>query len=337
MKRLYLVGLTQLLTASLLLSQSNSATQNAPGTTFKEPQPGDANYQIRQLYLHRNDSPEAKKAYENAWQSVVAKQKAVEETQQNELNKKCPVANQVYMWDSSTKSLGKAPRCLPAGWEIIPLGDGGCPAGYVPGAPVPARNDICVGPRPSTTKVTSAVKGSQSAAEAAKPEIKGVGRRDLYWAGLHAGMDESRVAAVLRKNGFVPDSDGGVPPCVNVRPLWAGFKGIKVMCQWARPDNRSRVGVQFTNHRLSYVVYVWTNPTSDARAGLLPTAIMSLGKPSEVKGDSYAWRDVPEEKNATALASVLFTSDGMSVGVTWACYGDEGEPKESAWRDKNCK
>lgn len=71
----------------------------------------------------------------------------VMEQNQWEKSLNCPAGEQIYMWDSSAKSFGTKSKCLPTGWESIPPGHDGCPAGYVPASPVSQGQDICVGPR----------------------------------------------------------------------------------------------------------------------------------------------------------------------------------------------
>jgi len=137
--------------------QSNSLTQGSQSTTFKEPQLGDPKYQIRQLYLHRNDSPEAAKAYNSAWRTVVAQQKALEKVQHDSLGKVCPVAQQVYLFVGSPQS--RVLSCLPEGSEIIPTSrSGGCLAGYVPGASPSGNADFCVGVPPRKQDSTPETK-----------------------------------------------------------------------------------------------------------------------------------------------------------------------------------
>jgi hypothetical protein len=64
---------------------------------------------------------------------------------------RCPVSQQVYLWDSSTKSLSKEISCLPAGWKSIQMTMHGCPSGYIPGTPALFGQDDCYRPRPSSS------------------------------------------------------------------------------------------------------------------------------------------------------------------------------------------
>ena len=64
---------------------------------------------------------------------------------------KCPVSKQVYLWDSSAKTLSKDVSCLPPGWVAIQKIESTCPAGYISGSPALFGQDTCYGPQPAPT------------------------------------------------------------------------------------------------------------------------------------------------------------------------------------------
>lgn len=63
---------------------------------------------------------------------------------------KCPIAEQVYLWDSAKKALSKDISCLPPKWGNIQLAGRECPKGYVSGSPAIFGQDNCYGPRPKS-------------------------------------------------------------------------------------------------------------------------------------------------------------------------------------------
>ncbi len=124
----------------------------------------------------------------------------------------CPVAQQVYMWNSTTKSLRNAPSCLPRGWEIIPPGVGGCPAGYVPGAPVPPKNDICVGPRPASRPSEHRLKSADPASKEIRIEYALQLQSMLRSAVTKSGNDPTLHQVAVLADGEMRDD--------NERKLW---------------------------------------------------------------------------------------------------------------------
>jgi hypothetical protein len=68
---------------------------------------------------------------------------------------KCPVTEQIYLWDGTTKALSKNISCLPTGWESILMTGRSCPQGYVGGSPTLFGQDNCYGPRTASRSIAS--------------------------------------------------------------------------------------------------------------------------------------------------------------------------------------
>ena len=65
---------------------------------------------------------------------------------------RCPVSEQVYLWDEQTNSLSKDISCLPPNWGTIQGFGSSCPAGYRRGTPALFGQDTCYGPRKSANR-----------------------------------------------------------------------------------------------------------------------------------------------------------------------------------------
>lgn len=68
---------------------------------------------------------------------------------------KCPISEQVYLWNDVKKTISKDISCLPPGWGTIQLTGPECPRGYVNGSPAIFGQDNCYGPRPTTRELPS--------------------------------------------------------------------------------------------------------------------------------------------------------------------------------------
>jgi hypothetical protein len=60
----------------------------------------------------------------------------------------CPIAEQVYLLDSSTGKISNSVTCLPEGWVQVSIAQGACPSGSVSGSPALFGQDDCYGPPP---------------------------------------------------------------------------------------------------------------------------------------------------------------------------------------------
>jgi hypothetical protein len=110
----------------------------------------------------------------------------------------CPLNNQVRIWHRETKSTDKKPACLPSGWEITHIPDGGtCPSGYVPAVPVDSDGDACIG-RPVTRL---------SAASTEHAITGGLGRTadaNVTIDGVTTGQDFDTVNALVVQHQYQP-------------------------------------------------------------------------------------------------------------------------------------
>lgn len=79
---------------------------------------------------------------------------------------KCPISQQVYLWNTAANAMSKSVSCLPLGWAAHGQPDlkGACPHGYVSGSPAEFGQDTCYGPRPAKLQQFSCSPGTQQLA-----------------------------------------------------------------------------------------------------------------------------------------------------------------------------
>ena len=137
----------------------------------------------------------------------------------------CPISQQVYLWDDSTKALSKDISCLQPGWEGIQMTERGCPDGYVSGSPATAGEDTCYGPRPSTrpTRPPPYVHSCPLETEHRKPESYLGGT--LSFMGECIGQPNSNETCPAGLQYFEPPNEKGYCRAwLDTCPL--GYKGI---------------------------------------------------------------------------------------------------------------